>query len=171
MPMSAQAATPILLESEGAAGGQFSLAGSGFDAGATYTVRLQQGRMLVGLDPVVTGRRGELGPIPVALPGSVAPGEYELQALNSLGGVAASADFTVRSPIAIQLSPGSSRPGATVAVALDNLVPGTLVLSVNDIAVIGPIAVRGSSYSGDFAVPIVPAGPATGTHRGDPAHG
>lgn len=140
-----------------APGGSIQIAGYGWPAQAAvrFTIASRDGTLILGsLAGTTADARGNVRtslPIP-----SIPAGAYTVSASCTTCSPAITLDpidLTVLAAPALSLRPAAGAPGTTVEVNVTNLAPGMLRLDYAGIPVLGPLAVRGTSYVGSFVVP------------------
>ena len=80
-------------------------------------------------------------------------GKLRLKTTVLGGTVVANSAFTALAPLAFVPPPGNVHAGQRIRYSVTGLAPGTLTLVYESGTVVGPVAVSGSTYSGQFAVP------------------
>ena len=151
--------TLVVLPNEIAPGGEIRLTGYNFIPGDVLDIGLVGGPESILLGQVQTDENGNIPLTTLLLPDTTESDAYFIQAQGLLNDIPVQTELFVRPAPAIRLDPAGGPPGTVVNITVSDLAPGSLRLDYAGVAVLGPLAIGGNSYSGSFIVPNDRPGP------------
>lgn len=152
-PSPSSAPTAILYAAASAyPGGQAWVSGHGWPAGQAVALELVRVSQKTSCGSGTAAADGTLKTM-CAVPSGYAAGNVVVRG-EAAGGITGQAQMAVLPGPVLTLEPASGKPGTKVAFALTGWLPGaSLRLDYAGAAVLGPLPVAGSAYSGTFLVP------------------
>lgn len=151
--VSADAATLELLPGSAAPGAEILVRGEDYGAGQRVEIRLianSEGSQYV-LGTIDADESGALYDRRIVPDAPV--GDYRVQALGLRDSLLATAVFEVSAPPALRIFPDSGPPGTEVSVEFGPVPAGSVEVRYDGVAVLGPIAHAGGSFTRRFPVP------------------